>query len=596
VNSKKGPKGHGQNPRSRPRPRARPTPPTASGELPEADYLGGLDEAVRDPHPLALLMFASGVAALLDPRQGNPMDAGGDNSTPTLAELIGSFLAAGLQSTDNLLLVLKEFVADDLLQRRIRREVAARKHPVPGWLLRLDQVRPDRVVESTHILGDGDNVFVGVQLPGKREITLIIYIDHNLGTIVKDAFVLNQSLDETIEVWRRVDQGATTVRELTLADARARIEPAIEQAALMFPPFESETWPMVRPLTEWVTGMMPDGGAGYQRPEWSEAALDQLKDDFCASEWGAVLDDEDHRSLLGDFLWFATDYGPGDPLRWSPVAVEMILEDWIPRKIVADVDYLTSAPDLLRALIRYSHSVRGVPEELTLQTLAAVDECEPEYQKVIRTTRHQGALALLERIGALGAIGHEIGDREDAEDQSLEEYLLSRLASQVGGPDALDRLDVIPLPDEPLAVAGLPADIVDRVQEVGDLVDGCAAAFFDTQFRTAARRVLARAAASDPAIFRRQGKPGTAAAAICWIVGKANGSFDPVRPRVQDMMDHFGLKGSPSQRATSFVAALGLDWHHGRLLLRDPTLLTSSKRGEIVTQRDQHLDRLARQR
>jgi hypothetical protein len=34
------------------------------------------------------------------------------------------------------------------------------------------------------------------------------------------------------------------------------------------------------------------------------------------------------------------------------VAVEILLADWIPRKIVADVAYLSNAPELLRAFIR----------------------------------------------------------------------------------------------------------------------------------------------------------------------------------------------------------------------------------------------------
>ena len=39
------------------------------------------------------------------------------------------------------------------------------------------------------MLGDGDSLLLGARLPG-YELTAVIYIDHNLGTIVKDAFTV----------------------------------------------------------------------------------------------------------------------------------------------------------------------------------------------------------------------------------------------------------------------------------------------------------------------------------------------------------------------------------------------------------------------
>jgi hypothetical protein len=77
------------------------------------------------------------------------------------------------------------------------------------------------------------------------------------------------------------------------------------------------------------------------------------------------------------------------------VAVEIILDDWIPRKIVADPVYLSKAPELLRAFVRFCHAERGIRTELTRDTLAAVDVYEPDYQRTIRSPRLQGPMALL---------------------------------------------------------------------------------------------------------------------------------------------------------------------------------------------------------
>ena len=109
---------------------------------------------------------------------------------------------------------------------------------------------------------------------------------------------------------------------------------------------------------------MPAGGTGYQRPEWTGAEKKKLAKSFLASEFAAGLDDSDYRGLLGDLIWFGADFGPGDPLRWSPVAVEIILVDWIPRKLQADVEYLAKAPRLLRAFVRYCHQERNIRPEL----------------------------------------------------------------------------------------------------------------------------------------------------------------------------------------------------------------------------------------
>ena len=82
--------------------------------------------------------------------------------------------------------------------------------------------------------------------------------------------------------------------------------------------------------------------------------------------------------------------------------MEILLADWIPRKIVASPEHLSKAPALLRAFIRFCHAKREIRAALTDETLAAVDEWEPEYQRLIRSPRPQGPMALLAATGALG--------------------------------------------------------------------------------------------------------------------------------------------------------------------------------------------------
>jgi hypothetical protein len=475
---------------------------------------------------------------------------------------------------------------DEVQAARIRREVAGRSHRLPTWLGRLGDPEAYRVIEMTHSLGGGDDVIIGERLPSGHEFTAVVYIDHDLGTVAKDAFVLPESIDAVVELTKQAaDDPDTSWNELALADARVRVEDAIEHGAMTYPPYESETWPACRPLVEWLVRTLPGGGKGYDRPEWSEADQQRLADEFFASRFGVELDDGDRRSLLESLLWYGTDYGNGDPLRWSTVAVEILLGDWLPRKIVADAAYLALAPDLLRAFIRYAHDRSGIRDDLTDEALAVVDALEPDYQATIRQPLPQGPEALLDAMGVLDAA-------DDAFEEVYAESVLTSLRRAVGGDAQLRLLSTKPLPDEDVDWDGVPEEIRERVDGVRRLCDACCDEFFDTEYRTACRRLLSMAAAGDPNVFRRKGKSETAAAAVCWIIGKANDAVGPYSGlQVQELLAYFGLTGSVSQRAQTMLKAAGFEWDQepGQMDLATPELLVSDRREQIMELRDRYL-------
>ncbi len=370
-----------------------------------ADLLSVVARLLGSGEPVEFLDYVSSLLTAVDPRGQNPFEnkRSGGPAGPALSELLESFADIVLPETTALLAALAELGSDEVARAQARRALAARSHPLPDWLARLGEASVYRAVESTHVLGDGDSVLLGARLAGGRELTAVIYIDHNLGTIVKDAFTVPGSIDEVIERMQEIaDDPDVRQGDISLADARVRAAEAIKLGAIMFPPAETETWPGSRPLTEWLLRLLPEGGTGYVRPEWSAAAKKKLARRFFGSPFGRPLDDADHRDLLDQILWFGTDYGPGDPLRWSPVAVEILLADWIPRKIAATPGLLSKAPALLRAFIRFCHAEREIRAALTDETLAAVDEWEPEYQRVIRSPRPRGPMALLAAMGAFG--------------------------------------------------------------------------------------------------------------------------------------------------------------------------------------------------
>jgi hypothetical protein len=577
---------------------SRPTPEWDA----EPDLMRNVRRKLRSGEPLDLLAEGSALLTLVDPREYGLGRRAGDPPY-SLTQLVEMFIDVHRIETSALLAVIAEIAgADELLAARIRRELAERGDRLPEWLAQLGDAEVYRAQEMVHVLGDGDNVNLGVRLAGGSELTAIVYIDHNMGTLVKDAFVVPESMAE-LEVFMRAksDDPDTVWRDLDLADARVRITEAIELAAMTVPPLETDTWPVCRPIVEWLARKMPTGGTGYVRPEWSEPDRERLADRFFASSFGQPLDDADHRGLLESVIWFGADYGPGDPLRWSPVAVEIILADWIPRKLVADVPYLAKAPDLLRAFVRFCHAERGIRDALTVETLAAIDEWEPEYQRTIRSPRPQGPFALLAAMGALDPDGpwdtgdldlDDVAGRFEFGDQRS--FMGELLREAAGGEDALRTLDDVPLPDEEFDWTGIPDDVHGKVAEVLALCDRCCDELLDIEYRTACRRLLARAAAGDPAVFRRRASSATAAAAVCWIVGKDNDLFSvsggPML--VKDLMVHFGLaQGGVSQRAETLMKAAGFDPYARRwdLRLGSPELLVSARRRRITKMRDEYL-------
>ncbi|CAN5124955.1 hypothetical protein BH18ACT4_BH18ACT4_02360 [soil metagenome] len=565
-----------------------------TGDEPEPDLTGDVRRALADDHPLTFLALASSLVDAIDPRRVDPFDRSRATLGPDRSEVLGTFIDVDRPETTALLAAFAALGADEVERRRLERVVAARPHRLPAWLDGIAGAEACRAIEMTHVLRDGDSVLVGVRLPTGDELTAVVYIDHNLGTLVKDAFIVPDSIAATLRVIEdRKHDPDSSVAELPLADAKARIADAAATSAITYPPFETETWPACRPLVEWMVGLLPAGGRGYDRPEWSDADRDALTERFFASGFGAPLDDADHRGLVESILWFACAYGPGDPLRWSPVAVEIVLDDWIPRKVVADAEYLSKAPAVLRAFIRFCHAERDIPAHLTTETLAAVDTWEPEYQRAIRSPRPQGPAALLAAMGVLDPEGpwDMALDDEDDKPWDYRTAMLPFLERAVGGPEALADLDDTPLPDEPFDWAGIADDVRQRVAEVLELIDGCCDELLDVEHRTAARRVLRRIAANGPEVFRRRGRSDTAAAAICWSVCRANDTFDQRRGGLTQkaLAEHFAIKGGSANlgyRAATLLDVGGFPRHPGvDFVLGAPDYLVSKRRRDILAKR-----------
>ncbi|HEU5149603.1 MAG TPA: DUF6398 domain-containing protein [Iamia sp.] len=509
-------------------------------------------EALGTGNPLDLLALVSGlVDVLAGPRSAlDPRDP----ELPSVATFVDSFVEVPGPDTTAVLAVLAALLPDELAARSARRELARRHDALPSWLAWLDRAAPGRVVEVADVLGDASNVMVEAVLADGQTLTVVALLDHAAGSAVGDGFVIPDGIDAILRrMGDTTPSSSMTVTDLDPAVARVRLEEGVRHGTMFVPPFESDTWPAARPLVLWGAGLLPEGGELPERPEWSEDDEEALIGAFLASEEGRGFDDDDHRDLLETLVWLGTGYGSGDPLRWSPNRVAELLLDLVPRKVMAEPTHLAKVPTLLRALVGYGHRERGIPTDLTADTLDAIEQLRPEYEEAITDPgRPRGAEALaLQALSLTGASSPALQDLWARE--------LAQIVERAGGPEALASLDTAPLPDEPLDLTGVPEDVLDRVREVAALCDEACDALLGVEARTACRRLVARVGRDGPDAFRRKGRSDTAAAALCWVVGRAGDRVGPDQGQVsaKSLLAHFGLTASVASRAGALLRAAG---------------------------------------
>ncbi len=229
----------------------------------------------------------SGFLEVTDPRSRDPFAR--VELRPSLGSLVDSFAGTPFAETTAALMAIRTLVPDELMKQRISRELENRRHPMPDWLTGLDRSQAEPVVWFlTHVLGDGDDYLIGVTLTTGHSLSALVYVDHNLGSVVKDAFIVPETLEDlALKVGTTIDDPDQNLTRTDPATARAVIETAIEDGARLYPPLTSDSWPMCWPMVEWMLRQLPACGMAPDRKEWSEKETSTIASDFFGSRFGA---------------------------------------------------------------------------------------------------------------------------------------------------------------------------------------------------------------------------------------------------------------------------------------------------------------------
>lgn len=171
-----------------------------------------------------------------------------------------------------------------------------------------------------------------------------------------------------------------SIRDLDLAEARARVEAALYMLDHTLDPPVSEDLRPLRAFIDARTRLLPEGfELPDDEPELTRGQRDALLADFLGSPEGRRWSgDEDAEDVAHLTIEFGADYNHGGPLRWSPVVVEIFMTSWLARKITRDSGFFTRVPDVLGDWVAYAGRTRAVPATPLREAIAAVEDHREE--------------------------------------------------------------------------------------------------------------------------------------------------------------------------------------------------------------------------
>lgn len=288
-----------------------------------------------------------------------------DDSVDFLGQQLVRFLIA--KRSPDALAVLHGIaaIADEPLAGSARQGIArlrAAGRDDPPFAPHLGTYRFSGAWVSIDEYGDQEMVAIGFVSEGGRQHTLGCMVDHNFEGLVREAMLVPD-----IEVFRRSwqDLSSMAIVDIDAQGAADRLGQGLRMYDLYLDPPVSDDVDELAILMKARLRLLPEP----REPEWQRGKL------------GARATPSVGRAGSSTIASTTTD---GDPLRWSPIAVELCLVDWFPRKATLDDESIAEVPDALRRFVRYAGRKKGLSPVSIKETLDAIDEFEPDYLAAMR--------------------------------------------------------------------------------------------------------------------------------------------------------------------------------------------------------------------
>jgi hypothetical protein len=263
----------------------------------------------------------------------------------------------------------------------------------PVWASGVGAGRPvAAALQYDEAFDDGVSVIVEFDRYDEELHTLGIYIDHNLGGLVKDVFLAGPLSDVRAKLSVRAPNGVQlAVRDLELAEARARIVAALDVLDHTYDPPVDKDVTRLRALIDARVDLLPAGlqlGDDYE--EIPQAERQRMLEAFLATPHGERwAGDEDAEDVAATAIDFGADYNHGGPLRWSPVVVEIFMTSWIARKVIREPAFFERLPDVLPDWVAYAGSRRGIPPTALNEAIEAVAAYRDDMLDAVSDPNHR---------------------------------------------------------------------------------------------------------------------------------------------------------------------------------------------------------------
>ena len=398
--SKGTPRRYRRGPSQTPGPTSRPGDPklwdVARRTVATAEELVGLETPHQAEYWLSSLVSA-----------WEGLDLGGDNPEKVVGLAVVAAAAAERSARALALLKGVAIFGGELAGPQAHaetRRLAELNLELPTWVDALGAAQVKGSWKTVEAFGDSEIVTLELEHRGYPPQAIAVLIDHNFGSMAKDIFVTKA---EGFRSRWEDDARDVTVADIDLQEAADTLAHGLEMEQMLSDSPYSESLGRLRPLLRTYLKTLPPARP-VEHPTFTQNERDRLAAEFASSPEASSLD----AVVVDDLAWrmidFGCDYSDGDPLRWSPVVVELFMAGWLPRKALLEVP-VEAVPDALRAWVRFAGRKRGLSELLIDEAAAAVEQWTPEFKHAINDPSRFGPSKAM--FGAMLDEGIDITDK-----------------------------------------------------------------------------------------------------------------------------------------------------------------------------------------
>ncbi|MCA1703314.1 MAG: hypothetical protein LC808_08650 [Actinobacteria bacterium] len=294
-------------------------------------------------------------------------------------------------------------------------ELAEQGVPDPPWAQQIGKPEFVDAWMTEDPYGDQRGYFARFRYAGRDPHTVTTLYDVNLGGIVKDSFAGYTKGDlrsaPTREEMPRKDAETTAMASEVLS--------GIAIGDMYIDNDWTEDFRKTRALLNARMRLLVDDlpEVPPESDPLPEEARGTLVEEFMGSGHATGLDAED--SIAHHALSFRCDYCDGDPLRWSPIGVELFMMDFLPRKVSLDAVEIRNVPAVLKGWVRFALEKRGLEERWISETEAAIDRWARDFKKEATNPHNFGPAKAIGQ--AMMASGIDLTDQRSV-DRWIEDF------------------------------------------------------------------------------------------------------------------------------------------------------------------------------